>query len=231
MILASQLISITHYSPSSTVLWHESSHSSFLYDLHCEMWVMQFEASKTPGSTMTRFPLTLMVVELGKAEHLNNPDCFGGKHTGSNSPCRAPAHGVSHGTSPCAAWTSWIGLKLRLPRGAVSQQERAPDNKEQVAAWRCVWERRPASEGKGDRVTTLPLRGREHFSIENAHWSKGATKSEGPQTESFTGTLHTWCGNWCVSPRPDIQAHSTGFLVKGWGEGKRKIRHMAMGSG
>lgn len=67
----------------------------------------------------------------------------------------------------------------------MAQQERAPDNKEQVVAWRCVWERRPASEGEGDRVTighpvtTLPLRGREHFSFENAHWLKGATKIRG----------------------------------------------------
>lgn len=55
---------------------------------------MQFEASKTPGSTMTRFLLTLMVVELEKAEHLNDPDCFGQKHTESKSPCRAPVHGA-----------------------------------------------------------------------------------------------------------------------------------------
>lgn len=239
MILASQLVSVTHYSPASTVLRHESSYSSFLYDLGCEMWVMQFEASKTSGLTVTRFLLTMMVEELGKAEQFEQPGLFWTEAQWQQEPVQSPsAQGptATHGTPHALPGAAEFGWNLGVSRGSVSQQERAPDNKDQVASRRRVWEHRPASEGEGDRrqgtVWKPSLRGSEHFSFENAHLVKKSDQSSRvhKQSESFITKLNTWCGNWYVSPRPAIQAHSTEFWVKGRVRGKEKLcqLHMAV---
>lgn len=183
MILASQLILVTHYSPASTVLWHESSYSSFLYDLGCEMWhaiwgiqnprkyhdeiPSHYDGGRIGKGRTTWITRTILDRSTLRARACAEPQCTGPHSSPWHIPVRCLdqlnsdetfgfQEEVSHSrrgrqtTRTKCLLGGVSGAQTRLLKGKVTGNRAPCDNP--------------------------PLRGREYFSFQNAHWSKGAIK-------------------------------------------------------